>query len=79
MKSAPATISPTTIHGGMSPSPATESPNASPATPAPASTMPVRSKRSRSSTRTSSMYFVASTMPISPIGTLIRKIQCQLA
>ncbi len=45
--------------------------------PSPASTAPSGSNGSGVCARTSSMKIVAKTMPASPIGMLIRKIQCQ--
>ena len=58
-------------------SPSKEPPKASPPMPSPASTAPSGSNGSGVCARTSSMKIVAKTMPASPIGMLIRKIQCQ--
>ncbi len=72
----PPTISAVTTSHDNKPSPATDRPNARPATPSPARTSPTTSKRSGFSLLIGSMYFSASQMPSSPIGMLIRKIQC---
>jgi hypothetical protein len=66
-----------TAAGGRKLSPSKEPPNASPPMPSPASTAPTASNGSGVSARTSSMKSVAKMMPASPIGMLIRKIQCQ--
>ena len=75
--SSPATISPPTPQAGNMPRPAVSNPNIRHASASADSTSPIPSSRPGDASRTSGTYSVTSTIPSTPMGTLMSKIQRQ--
>ena len=63
------------IPAGITPRPIDSKPKTSPASPRPVSRKPRQSSGTIKSSRMLGMYQVTSMTPISPIGTLMKKIQ----